>query len=524
MNQSPAFPTMKEDSARSCRPERAVNTFLLVVLVFFSLCYLYHAIRLIEYPHSIDYGEGFVLNQGNELANFRSPYQPIDTPPWLVANYPPVYPAVVGVGIKAFGIQFHFGRLLSMLGILTAAFCLYRMVLYETMDRFSSWVAGLAWLCAYPVYNWGTHHRVDSLGIGLEAVGLLLLIRRNHLKASAFVFLLSLYTRQTLIMGPLAGYFFLRRMNGPREAGRWFGGLLLAGGLVFGAMTLLTGGEFARHLIVYNANEYNLKDVWRMFTGAVMTPMKIPSLFMFFFLIRSISMKRWDLPAICAPFSILTFFLIGKLGSATNYLYEFSFVSSWACGLIVAETRELVARGNYLRQLPAFFLAMGVLFPLHFPHAYGPFGVIDWGGTPVSASSQLTTSLVERLKKFDGPVFVQDAGLSLLSGHPLVWQPFVMTQLSQQNRWDIAPFHKKIRNKEFEALVLPIDLGADPEAWTREEWWSQFPVETARVIHENYRVEPRMKPPLPEGWRSMDPRLLRGYLSPFWTNYLYLPR
>lgn len=515
---------MREESALTYRSEKIVNVFLLFVLIVFSCCYVYHAIRLVVYPHSIDYGEGFVLNQGNELANFRSPYSSIETPPWLVANYPPVYPAAVAVGIKIFGVQFHFGRFLSMLGILTAGFCLYRIVLFQTMDRFCSCVSALAWLCAYPVYNWGTHHRVDSFGIGLGALGLLFLIRRNHLKTSAFFFLLSLFTRQTLFMGPVAGYFFLRRMNGPREAGRWFGGLLLAGGLIFGGITLLTGGEFAKHLILYNANEFNLKDVWRMFYGAVMTTMHIPSVFLLFFLVRSISTGKWDLPAICAPLSILTFFLIGKLGSATNYLYEFAFVSSWACGLIIAEVRVLLDKGNYLRQFPAFLLATGIIFPLHFPHAYDNYGFFDWGATPISSSSELTTSLVERLKNIDGPVFSQDAGVSLLSGHPLVWQPFVMTQLAKQNRWDITPFHQKIRNKEFAALVLPIDLDADPKAWEKEEWWSQFPQETAELLHKNYRVEPRMKPPLPKGWRSIDPRFLRGYLSPIWTNYLYVPR
>ncbi|MBE7490020.1 hypothetical protein HS121_17400 [bacterium] len=139
-----------------------------------------------------------------------------------MVHYPPVYPMLVGVGVKAFGPQFHFGRLLSLFGILLAGYCLLRLIREQTGDRFAAWVGALAWITAYPVYNWGTHHRVDSVGIGLEALGLLFLFGGNHLKASAGLFLAALYTRQTLWVGPLAGYLYLRRTRGPlrrRRAG-----------------------------------------------------------------------------------------------------------------------------------------------------------------------------------------------------------------------------------------------------------------------------------------------------------------
>src|SRR3989304_151024 len=98
------------------RMEHLVHGALLFVLVGYTLLFLYHAVRLVLYPYQIDYGEGFILNHANELATLRNPYQSIKAPPWLVVHYPPVYPALVAVGVKLFGLQFHFGRFLSLAG------------------------------------------------------------------------------------------------------------------------------------------------------------------------------------------------------------------------------------------------------------------------------------------------------------------------------------------------------------------------------------------------------------------------
>ena len=95
--------------------ERIVSGFLLVVLHLFAAFFLYHAVLTLLYPYTIDYGEGFILDHGNELANFRNPYQSIEEPPWVVVNYPPVYPSLIGLGIRMFGIQLQFGRALSLI-------------------------------------------------------------------------------------------------------------------------------------------------------------------------------------------------------------------------------------------------------------------------------------------------------------------------------------------------------------------------------------------------------------------------
>ncbi len=519
MNDSPPLPNVNRPSNDSA--ERIVGGFLIFVLGLFAVFFLYHAARILVFPYTVDYGEGFLLNQGNELAEFRSPYQSLEDPPWLVANYPPVYPALVAVGIKLFGIQYYFGRLLSLLGILVGGWCLFAMTQHQTGDRLGSWVSCLVWLGCYPVYAWGIHHRVDSVGIGLAAVGLLLVLKRERLNLAIIFLLFSLYCRQTLWMAPLAGYFYLRRMDGPRIANRWIGKLIVGGGVLFILFTLATGGEFFRHLVSYNANPYHIKDVWRNAHNGLFLTMLMPTLFFIYAFVRTVSTGKWDLLGFCIPFSLLTFFLVGKLGSAVNYLFEIALVSAWATGITLAEVRYHLPAGNPLRLLPPLFLAIGVSFPMHIPHFYNQWSINDWAGTPISSSRIMTDELSARLKEIEDPILCQDAGLALMSGHSLYWQPFILTQLHEQGKWNQEPLLEKIRNKEFKALVLPINFEIDPNASDFGLWWTQFNDEMVQSIRTHYRVVPRVNPTANPG---QDFRWVWGYHSPFGTNYLYKPR
>ena len=64
--------------------------FLLVSLGV-TLGLLSHCLDYVSYEFPLDDGEGFVLNQAIMLSTGVNPYQPIDTPPYIVTNYPPVF-------------------------------------------------------------------------------------------------------------------------------------------------------------------------------------------------------------------------------------------------------------------------------------------------------------------------------------------------------------------------------------------------------------------------------------------------
>jgi hypothetical protein len=501
------------------RADKSINALLILLLGFFSLVFLYHAGRLVLYPYTVDYGEGFILDDAIHFAHLENPYTSLDSPPWVVRNYPPVYPGLVSIGVALFGVQFTVGRILSTLGILITGYALGRMVQHQTGDRLAAWVSALLWVASYPVYNRGALLRVDSVGLAFQAIGLLLVLKKNHLNWAIVFFLLGLYTRQTYWMGPIAAYFYLRRLDGARFAARWLLSLLVSGGVIFGLLVLLTRGEFYNHIVAYNANAFYWKDVWRYLHNAMMKYSVVPMAFMFYLIIRAALSGRWDLASCCMPLAIGTFLLSGKVGSATNYLFELTFAGAWATGLGLAELRTLLPLETPFRMIPGLLLCLTTCFPMHLPHLYGEWEIWDWGGTPIASSGAPVGELIERLKTLPEPVLSQDAGVALQSGHELLWHPFVMNQLEQEGRWNPSQLHQMIREEKFSAIVLPVDLHADRENWKAEGYWQQFNARLAYLINDHYQLVPYGPP---EIWQ-VNPRL-KGYFSPFGTNYLYLPR
>ncbi len=53
------------------------------------------------YGYDHDGEEGFILNQAHALKQGDSIYQPIDEAPWLVGNYPPVFPLILSITIDS---------------------------------------------------------------------------------------------------------------------------------------------------------------------------------------------------------------------------------------------------------------------------------------------------------------------------------------------------------------------------------------------------------------------------------------
>ena len=91
----------------------ALGALIAANLIFLVL----HAWQVLRYPYPLDYGEGPLLAQVNLLrqgASLRELYGPLDAPPHLVVNYPPVYLLVTLLVSYATGDALLAGRLVSL--------------------------------------------------------------------------------------------------------------------------------------------------------------------------------------------------------------------------------------------------------------------------------------------------------------------------------------------------------------------------------------------------------------------------
>ncbi|UCH33862.1 MAG: hypothetical protein JSV65_15055 [Armatimonadota bacterium] len=65
-------------------------------------------------PYEIEYCEGILLQNGVNIARGDEIYGDYTRYPYVAATYPPAYPAILSLGMKAFGVSFAFRRAASL--------------------------------------------------------------------------------------------------------------------------------------------------------------------------------------------------------------------------------------------------------------------------------------------------------------------------------------------------------------------------------------------------------------------------
>jgi hypothetical protein len=233
--------------------------------------FAYHAYLIAVFPGQMDYGEGIVWQQALLIPGPRM-YGDVQRYPFIVFHYPPLYHLAVRATVAALGLPWLMaGRLVSTVSAVALA-ALAGALVFEasraTAPRRAATagaiLAALLFASLEPVQFWATTMRVDLLAIALEFLGmylgLLALCRPRFAFAAALVFVLAAYTKQTAVAGAVATFAVLL-LHRPRRA---LGAALLAliaGGAIFGALTVVTGGGFPRHIVLYNVNRFSLPAV-----------------------------------------------------------------------------------------------------------------------------------------------------------------------------------------------------------------------------------------------------------------------
>ncbi|HEU4326260.1 MAG TPA: DUF2029 domain-containing protein [Roseiflexaceae bacterium] len=290
-------------------------------LVFFAV----HAAHMLGYRYPLDYGEGPLLAQVEQL-RAGTPvwrlYSDPAAPPYLVVNYPPLYPLLAALLAAPLGSALLAGRALSLLaaaGCLAALWSLSqtrnhgrdaeaaeksfsfslrslrldskpsstqnsklktqhstlpqlgassRKPQASSLKPLASSLAALLFLCLPIVREWAVVMRVDMLGVCLGLLGLVALRRgagRAGVIWAAGLLLASLYVKPSLIAAPAAALLWLAWRE--RRRALLLGALLLGGGaLLFGLLQAASGGWFALHVLTANANVWELKlaqGFWR---------------------------------------------------------------------------------------------------------------------------------------------------------------------------------------------------------------------------------------------------------------------
>jgi Glycosyltransferase family 87 len=444
-----------------------VTTFLILAQGLAVLLFLRHGWQALSFPYPLNYGEGPLLDQSVRLAAFENIYRTdLSAPPYVIANYPPLFMLAQVPFVWLFGPAMWYGRLISLLSVAAVALFVGLTLHALTRDRLASLAGALIFPAMPYVVRWSSLSRVDSLGLALSWAGLFIVARWPQKRWSVFVSALLLvaavYTRQTYILAaPLAAFVWLASQGQRRRALQT---AAIAGGaclLLFAVLNISTGEGFFLNTVTANLNDFRWERVSLNALGALLAcPVLLLSSLALLLLTPRKGNGAWWLVAPYLIASIPTAVLVGKVGSDVNYLLELSAALGLATGAFIA----------WQRRRPRLRIALIALLAVQMLALTQSSRVASGLQNYVIDQRAEVAQLSRMVASADGPVLTDDyMGLLPERGKRIYFQPFEMTQLARDGDWDQRPFVENIANEKFPLIMIwspPFAREIKQDRWT----------------------------------------------------------
>ncbi len=448
--------------------------FLVPGLVIFSL----HAGLSIAHPYSLDYGEAPLINQAMRLAQGEPIYRSdLSTPPYIVANYPPLYVLSLVPFLNLFDSPFHIGRIISMVAALVSATALGLTSFHFSKNRLVAITTGIFFLSFPYVVEWSSRARIDCLALAFATSALYFFARWPQRRWSFFVggalLVAAAYTRQSYALAaPLAAFVWLWSQDKRRA-------LLLAlyvaglGAAIFLALNAFTKGGFYDNIVTANINEFGWQRLQENLDRLWQDANVILVLAALYLILGWKNGKGW---ALFAPFLVgasLSALTIGKIGSNINYFLELAAALSLAAGAILAWSQKHPWRNTLAILLVT--IQFGLLFQSTMEVQ------VDWILASRRGDFNALQFLEQEVLDMEGPVPADEyMGMLTMNDRPLYIQPFEVSQMVRQGTWDQGPFLASIRQQTFEGILIH-HFGTFPVH--RERWTPEM----LEAIERNYR-------------------------------------
>ena len=466
-----------------------------IILYFFLilgiLIFLVHGLIVVGFEYPLDYGEGPLLNQALRVVQGKALYpEGIESPPYLISNYPPVYVLINALLVAILGPTLTVGRLVSFLSTLGAALMIALIIRQFTKDKDSlPMLTGASIFLITPyVLEWSPLFRIDMLGLFLSLTGLYLLIRNpqkdRNIYLAAGLFILAAYSRQSFgLAAPLAGTIYTYTKN-KQKALRLLITYAAGGLIVFGLLYWLSDGAFFFHIITANVNPFRWETVLN-FAKDILR--KMPYILLLAGGYLAVGWRFTKTYALLAPYliaSAIAALTIGKIGSNINYLVEISAAFGLLVGILFTRLTQTLALDpekkpdlNFPQdEIPAkepvdretrvkmwinllVYILLGAFIILQVAGLSRDslFGPIASHRDRIKQPGNDYAFLEERIRQAskDGPVLA-DEYMAMLPKNklPLYIQPFEMTQLASADLWDQTNFLSAMQNKDFPLILI----------------------------------------------------------------------
>lgn len=458
----------------------ATSVALIVAVIVAGLC-LAHQFLALTHRYPLDYGEAPLVDQAMRLARGQNIYRAdIATPPFTISNYPPLYVATMAPFVALFGPSFFFGRLISVVCAWICALCLGLIVWQVTRDRIAALLSGLSFLAFPFVVRWSSFARIDLLALAFSLAALAVLARRplddRRMVTGALLLVAAIYTRQSYALAaPLAAFMWVLLQEDVRRAFGLAAIVAGVGGGLFLALNALTVGGFYFNVIAANANAWSADRLSWNLNQLTDTATIFLALAVFSMVLGAQRNPLWAMNAPYLVGSFLSFLTVGKVGSNVNYALELCAALSMAVGSVAvwARSRQAAWPGMVA-------IALVGVQVLH-------MGRIRWEAEwPQLQARRDAAESLRRLESIvaaaGDPVLADEyMGMLTLQGRPLYIQPFEVTQLALERKWDQKPVLRGIESKQYSLILIHYFPGADVY---KERWTPQM----LEAINRSYRL------------------------------------
>lgn len=440
------------------RAARALWVLVVLGLAAYVILTVWLALSGIFFPYQLDYGEGIVLWFAHEVAHGQPIYNTL--PGLVTSNYPPVFIVLAAALQPLFGDTYTWGRFLNLAATLVSAACVYNLTASHWPRRSAipySALASALFLASTFIYHWAPLLRIDLMGLAFTLLAVVILRRREArradltraaaLFAAVVMFLLALYTKHSLFFAPAAAALalFLR----DRRAGLVFSAaLLLAGGAVFAALELVTGGGWSFGLVSANATVWSPGIFVGLIASFVATYAVVLVLAAWGWMARVRALRQVHRPPgvleLYAIAALASLALAGREGAWENYFLEAVAIACVFAPPGLARLAELVPSRGWLVPF-VLLLQLGLFWREHDPRiALSLFDQSRAGNEHVGPLVRAAT----------GPILSEDMGLLVTNGKPVVYYTFPYSTLARAGRYDQRWELDNLRAGTFPLVIL----------------------------------------------------------------------
>jgi len=440
----------------------------------------------LNYPFPIDYGEGPLLRQLQYLqqtASLASLYAPLESTPYMVVNYPPVY-LLTSHLFTIIGDNLWAGRFVSALAGLIAGIAIYalsRPTSATPLQHIVSAVIAGTWLVIPIAREWSGVMRVDMLGVALGLIGLVVSLR-GRLTLGAILVTLALFTKPSLIAAPMA--LLVLWLSQPRQpVMRAIGAAVVTAIIIAGSITI-TGGNLWLHVVQSNINSWERalaegfwREAWQLHAPLMLAALGLAlSHLRHWRTLLSPDHVHTSMAVVYIIGGVIVGIGIGKVGAYANYFLELYAGMLW---LIALSATRIVNHPTRLRWLGITLVAVCSLsvaryIPLWSETYAKPYGMIErqrpvrlaFGNYTVwhdirreaqvlEANAVTASDLNTRITQLGATtIFTDVPGIAAQANVSAPMQVFEHRQLADVGLWDQRPMLIKLANGTIPVVVL----------------------------------------------------------------------